>query len=197
MKRYLPLIIVSVIVFGLAYIIYTFNQPKNNTPIQVPVDDIKNTVIFPVQGDILVKGFPYHLEWEIIDAPKESIAIFLIDASLEQQGESVSISDRVYDIPNIGTYDYSIPTNLPEGTYKLRIGKMDSGYFRVLSLRDAISDCMPKSDIKSKTQCDELISMIDDYEKCTQAGFPVIESYPQQCRTPDGRTFTQDITADN
>ncbi|MBD3210577.1 hypothetical protein GF318_04315 [Candidatus Micrarchaeota archaeon] len=30
---------------------------------------------------------------------------------------------------------------------------------------------------------------ITSFEECVQAGYPVMESYPRQCRTPDGKTF--------
>ncbi len=33
------------------------------------------------------------------------------------------------------------------------------------------------------------IISIDSFAACKQAGFPIMESYPEQCRTPDGRTF--------
>jgi len=39
----------------------------------------------------------------------------------------------------------------------------------------------------------EEISQIDSFEKCANAGFPIMESYPMQCRTPNGKTFTQEI----
>ncbi len=32
---------------------------------------------------------------------------------------------------------------------------------------------------------------IASFEECVAAGYPIIESYPPQCTTPDGRTFTQ------
>lgn len=32
------------------------------------------------------------------------------------------------------------------------------------------------------------------FEDCMNAGYPVMESYPRQCRTPDGRTFAEEIT---
>lgn len=35
---------------------------------------------------------------------------------------------------------------------------------------------------------------ITSFADCAEAGYPVMESYPEQCRTPDGRTFTRDIT---
>lgn len=34
---------------------------------------------------------------------------------------------------------------------------------------------------------------IASYEDCIQAGYPVLESYPARCKTPDGATFTQNI----
>jgi hypothetical protein len=32
-------------------------------------------------------------------------------------------------------------------------------------------------------------SAISTYDECRNAGFEIMESYPEQCRTPDGRTF--------
>lgn len=34
---------------------------------------------------------------------------------------------------------------------------------------------------------------VSNFEECVEADYPVMESYPPQCKTPDGRTFTQDI----
>ncbi|MBD3282110.1 MAG: hypothetical protein GF387_00670 [Candidatus Portnoybacteria bacterium] len=34
---------------------------------------------------------------------------------------------------------------------------------------------------------------ITSFEECVEAGYPVMESYPQQCKTPDGKTFTENI----
>lgn len=31
------------------------------------------------------------------------------------------------------------------------------------------------------------------FEDCEKAGYPVMESYPRQCRTPDGRTYAEEI----
>jgi hypothetical protein len=38
---------------------------------------------------------------------------------------------------------------------------------------------------------------IDSFEDCAAAGYPIMESYPEQCRTPDGRTFVRDISGDS
>lgn len=34
---------------------------------------------------------------------------------------------------------------------------------------------------------------ITSFEGCVQAGNPIMESYPRQCRTKDGRTFVEEI----
>ncbi|MDP3953904.1 MAG: Gmad2 immunoglobulin-like domain-containing protein [bacterium] len=34
---------------------------------------------------------------------------------------------------------------------------------------------------------------VNTFEECVSAGYPVMESYPRQCKTPDGKTFTEDI----
>lgn len=36
-------------------------------------------------------------------------------------------------------------------------------------------------------------SLINNFDECVAAGNPIMESFPAQCRTEDGRTFTQDI----
>ena len=40
------------------------------------------------------------------------------------------------------------------------------------------------------------IADIDSYEECVEAGYPVMESYPEQCATPDGTTFTREVEDD-
>jgi flagellar basal body-associated protein FliL len=30
------------------------------------------------------------------------------------------------------------------------------------------------------------------FQECKDAGYPIMESYPEQCSTPDGRTFMND-----
>lgn len=34
---------------------------------------------------------------------------------------------------------------------------------------------------------------ITNFEECILAGYPVLESYPRQCRTPDNKAFAEDI----
>lgn len=41
---------------------------------------------------------------------------------------------------------------------------------------------------------DSPLSSITNFEECARAGFPVMESYPAQCRLPSGELFVQVIT---
>jgi hypothetical protein len=34
---------------------------------------------------------------------------------------------------------------------------------------------------------------VNSFDECVIAGYPVQESYPEQCKTPEGKTFTEDI----
>lgn len=36
------------------------------------------------------------------------------------------------------------------------------------------------------------ILSIGSFEECALAGYPIMESYPEQCRIPDGRTFVNE-----
>lgn len=38
------------------------------------------------------------------------------------------------------------------------------------------------------------IKLINDFETCATAGYPITQSYPATCKTPDGRSFTQELT---
>ncbi len=40
------------------------------------------------------------------------------------------------------------------------------------------------------------LSQITDFESCAKAGYPLMQTYPQICKTPDGKTFTQILTED-
>lgn len=35
---------------------------------------------------------------------------------------------------------------------------------------------------------------INSFADCAKAGYPVMESYPRQCKTPDGRTYAEEIS---
>ena len=38
------------------------------------------------------------------------------------------------------------------------------------------------------------LAAIDSFAACRDAGYPVMESFPERCMTPDGRSFTSDVS---
>ena len=38
------------------------------------------------------------------------------------------------------------------------------------------------------------IKQINDFESCAAAGNSILETYPEQCKTPDGRSFTRQLS---
>lgn len=128
MRHKLPLLFVLVAALGIG-IIYTDRDPRTNTLISVPLPTTAaNTVIFPTATDTLKLGQSYTLEWT---PGSGTTNIFLINKAAESQGVSVSMFDRVYNIPNSGSYKYTVPKNLPVGEYKFEIGNLDSNYFEI------------------------------------------------------------------
>ncbi|GMU25618.1 hypothetical protein KJZ71_00300 [Patescibacteria group bacterium] len=37
------------------------------------------------------------------------------------------------------------------------------------------------------------MAAVTSFDECAAAGYPILESYPERCLTPDGRSFTRDI----
>lgn len=38
------------------------------------------------------------------------------------------------------------------------------------------------------------IGQITNFEECVEMGYPIMESYPRQCSTPDGHTYTEELS---
>lgn len=46
---------------------------------------------------------------------------------------------------------------------------------------------------KQKTETLPQMQTVSTFEECKTAGYPIQETYPERCVTPDGKTFTMDI----
>ena len=42
--------------------------------------------------------------------------------------------------------------------------------------------------------CSAIIQEINSFEDCVEAGYPILVSYPAQCRTPEGKVFVEQVT---
>lgn len=38
---------------------------------------------------------------------------------------------------------------------------------------------------------------VNNFKECFEAGYPIMESYPRQCSTPDGHTYTEELLDEN
>jgi hypothetical protein len=87
------------------------------------------------------------------------------------------------------------------GTVTERLCCESAGDFPNLCLIGACG-CSPDNSHEVKT-CDcgdgkcfdgnSCISQVNNFDECVEAGYPVMESYPRQCRIPGGRTFTEEV----
>jgi len=101
--------------------------------VTAPITDQKQTIPSPKEGDQWETGKTYSIQWS--SPGTDPVALFLIDKSLENVGVSVSISDRLYTIPNTGTYSYTVSPAAKVGTYKWCLSangsQICSAYFEI------------------------------------------------------------------
>lgn len=139
MKRFFPIYLIVIAAVAIVGILYVqFNLGKNIFS-TIPVQTSKE-IIFPKGGETLTSGKIYTLKWT--GAPGDVTQIFLKGSSLEAQGESVSLIDRVYDVPNTGSYDYKIPATA-NGKYIFEIGPLVSKSFAISA--NPVTYCNPNN----------------------------------------------------
>ncbi|HVT01235.1 MAG TPA: Ser-Thr-rich GPI-anchored membrane family protein [Patescibacteria group bacterium] len=129
-KHHHRLIAFFILLIGLfvgVYIIKSFLGSKPNGYVLPQFETGK--VNFPKGGETLRKGQTYVIEWQ--GGPEGDIAIFLQNQAAEKEGVSVSLVDRVYGVNNTGSYNYTIPDNIPNGMYRFQIGNLNSQYFSI------------------------------------------------------------------
>ncbi len=96
-------------------------------------EKVESRVVFPAGGEVFEPGTTHRLSWDDPDNIETTTQIFLIDTALESQGASVSVTDRIYGIPDTGSYEYTFPVSIPNGTYKFSIGTLTSKTFQIAS----------------------------------------------------------------
>lgn len=135
MKRLTIIIIVCIVLIAGAYFFshnpnQTYIPATSSQNIPTPTTaSAKLKILFPTKNDLLKPGKTYTLKWS---GGSDQIQIFLIDTSLESQGESVATVDRLYGINNSGSYDYTIPSTIKPGTYVFEIGNRRSDTFKIV-----------------------------------------------------------------
>ncbi len=54
---------------------------------------------------------------------------------------------------------------------------------------ETMNDCLGKDDSSSKARCNYILEQIESFNDCVLAGFAIMESDPEQCKTSDGQIF--------
>ena len=89
--------------------------------------------------------------------------------------------DFFSDNPDLAEYDERLAS----------VCAIDDFDERYDALYEIIDEIIP---IERDDVDDEFDEIIEDFEDCVEAGYPVMESYPEQCMTDDGRVFVNDET---
>lgn len=128
-KRHVITIVVLVIILiGLGIVLPKKNPAAQPTSVSTPQASVQ--IIFPTKADQLAIGQTYSLKWQ---GGQNPIDIFLVDDATKSVGVSVSLVDRIYHIPNTGSYDYTVPKYLKPGFYQFEIGDSTSDEFQVVA----------------------------------------------------------------
>ncbi len=91
-------------------------------------------MIYPTGSEMWTIGQTYTMKWS---GGAPTVSIFLINKWAEQFGASVSSFDRIYNIPNRGIYDYTVPAHINTTHNEYQICIEDgprsacSGYFSI------------------------------------------------------------------
>lgn len=119
------------VLLGLAFLAKSAGHEYDRIELSALSQTEKSTFLFPTQKDTLIKGQTYTLRWH--GGPPTIEAMFLINKALQKEGVSVSIADRAYNIKNTGSYQFTVPTNIPDGLYQIEAGPLTSDYFEIKS----------------------------------------------------------------
>lgn len=115
---------------GLTFIIAGFGKDYESIELSsLEQTQQQQSFIFPKANDTLEKGKTYTLKWQ--GGPPTIEAMYLVNRAFQKEGVSVSIADRAFNIQNTGSYEFTIPTNIPSGQYQIQAGSLTSDYFDI------------------------------------------------------------------
>jgi hypothetical protein len=125
---------IIVVIIIIAGVFYFYSVSPTTPSTTAPSGTQEGMITYPAGGESWLPGQSYTLTWTPPSTPDSTTTqIFLIDTSLESQGASVSIADRVYGVPDTGSYQYTVPQTLKNGSYRIEIGTLNSNTFQVAS----------------------------------------------------------------
>lgn len=196
-KNALILLIVLLIFAGAAMVIYFYWQetipagPEAEAP-TTPVEGTPDDTIERAEEDVRlfepvanqVVTSPLMIRGEAKGAWffEASFPVYLYDSEGEEIGSAIAMTTEDWMTEDYVYFEATMNFEEP-----------DTDYGELVLRKDNPSG-LPEND-------DELRinvafsdgSAVADFEECVAAGYPVLESYPRQCQTPEGRTFVEEL----
>ncbi len=142
----------------------------------------------PIEGfdaELLLQAFPGLEEADLAGVETEAGVYSYTDGELSfehSEGEPRSTAERTVSLPGYRTLLQNLSRRLE---IEVR-GSED-----ISRIMEALESPSSSSDSSSNGGS---AGEIDSFADCVAAGYPVMESYPEQCRTPEGKHFTRDIS---
>jgi len=118
------------VLVGLTFMIASFGKEYQSVELSaLQTSENQQGFIFPSSNDTLIKGQTYTLRWT--GGPPTIEEMYLVNRALAKDGVSISLADRFFNIENTGSFEITIPTNIPSGQYQIQAGSLTSEYFEV------------------------------------------------------------------
>jgi len=145
-----------------------------------------NNSLITVEGSYIdnINGFQRQHDFAVAYVWREGVSDL-------QEGDTLTVAHRSDDAVLYSTCEYvphpSIEEFFCEALWPTAIDGYSEKERIVLSKRISFFEF-----IKGRRSIiEEPIAKINSFESCVAAGYPVMESYPEKCRTSDGLTFTK------
>lgn len=142
--------------------------------------------------------------WNIGSREQDDVLIEAKNSAigLSYSDDDVSLSSDAYD--DDSEWDKTIPISIPEdvkaGTYPIDVNVYYQGTVILVSEKvdlkvEACASEEPEEEQPPEEEEEDTEEAVEvkDFLTCLDAGYTIMESYPRQCVTPQGMTFTENV----
>lgn len=190
-------LVISLAVFisaALTFITSYFGFPETH-----PLASLISPIIFMTYlFEIPLIYFSRYLGFPIV-LPALSIIFALISFRKKESKKALSIVSIVLVLASVSMYlslrslTYQGGENKEESVFCIQDAKLcpDGSYVSRIPPKCEFAACSGTVDGGQKDSRNAQKSNATNFEECAKAGYPVMESYPRQCRVPGGRSFIE------
>ena len=137
-------------------------------------------LVFIVLGVVIFAAIIWYYSWVINGSGEQDESAIIYYSNLEKKCESVSSPSCCRASVN----------SMKAGGYVLASdsGECRKGYtMNSLRCPDSLRWCVYLGD----EDYSDVPKIVNNFVDCVRAGYPVLETFPAQCKTTDGRTFVE------